>query len=459
MIDDINIATEKALFSEGSTVDLMICKNCKFNKNGICSEINEKISSEDYCANWEEKIFDEEKDQLRNIYELIIKVLKKYCDLKEEYYSLIALWIIGTYTHKEFITYPYLFFNAMKGSGKSRLLKLILKLSNNGIMANNLSEAVLFRTAGQRTLGIDEFEHVGTKEKGLLRELLNSAYKKGTCVERAKKVYGDKGDEWVIERYDVYCPILMANISGMEEVLSDRCISLILEKSDKKQITRLLELFDTDLDILAIKRTFSVDSVSKILKNMEIGDGWNNYVLSLDRIDTIDTTHTTHTIDTIDIHTSFYIKIDKSGIDSRSLELFFPLFVISRSLGDDILDKTIETAKFIVNEKKDEDFMENRDVTFLNFIANSENYFQSIADYEFIKEKDILEKYKEWVEYDDKNEEFKWLKSHWIGRALKRLNLIVEKKRIAKGRMVRINFVKAKKQSELFKKENETEHI
>jgi len=37
----------------------------------------------------------------------------------------------------------------------------------------------------------------------------------------------------VIEEFAVYCPIAMANIRGMENVLGDRCISLILEKSSK----------------------------------------------------------------------------------------------------------------------------------------------------------------------------------------------------------------------------------
>ena len=168
-------------------------------------EFNEviKVIGEDRAKHIFEKRFVEETDKqiadsmmteeeelltLKLIYERIIIVLKRYCDLKDEYYSLIALWIMGTYCHKEFPTFPYLFFNAMKGSGKSRLLKLIIHLSNNGRLINNMSEAVLFRTASMRTFGIDEFEHVGNKEKASLRELLNSAYKKGTVVERAVKI-------------------------------------------------------------------------------------------------------------------------------------------------------------------------------------------------------------------------------------------------------------------------------
>ena len=122
---------------------------------------------------------------IKDSYYLVIDILKKYCDLPEKYYKLIALWIIGTYFHDEFPTYPYLFLNAMKGSGKSRLLKLITYLSKDGCMLNSITEAVLFRTKG--TLGIDEFEGITRKGSEALKELLNSAYKKGILVKRMKK--------------------------------------------------------------------------------------------------------------------------------------------------------------------------------------------------------------------------------------------------------------------------------
>ena len=69
------------------------------------------------------KIREDNKKKLKESYFLIIKILNKYLDLKPEYYDIIALWIIGTYYHKSFITFPYLFLNAVKGSGKSRALK------------------------------------------------------------------------------------------------------------------------------------------------------------------------------------------------------------------------------------------------------------------------------------------------------------------------------------------------
>ena len=42
----------------------------------------------------------------------IILVLKKWVDMPNEYLNIVSLWIIGTYFHKQFSAYPYLFFNA-----------------------------------------------------------------------------------------------------------------------------------------------------------------------------------------------------------------------------------------------------------------------------------------------------------------------------------------------------------
>lgn len=112
--------------------------------------------------------------KLNNCYQAINYVLREYVDLKEEYYSIISLWIIGTYVHDSFNTFPFLFINAMRGSGKTRLLKLIAALSKDGDIQANISESVLFRTAKGRTILLDEMESIGSKERGLLRELLNA---------------------------------------------------------------------------------------------------------------------------------------------------------------------------------------------------------------------------------------------------------------------------------------------
>jgi len=166
-----------------------------------------------------EKEKEESKKMLYDAYMNIIDLLKEYLDIKEEYYNIIALWIIGTYFHEEFPSYPFLFFNAMKGSGKTRAMNLITFLSKDGEMLNNMTEAVLFRTQG--TLAIDEFEGVTRKGKESLRELLNSCYKRGTKVKRMAQKKTIEGTIQVVEEFSIYRPIILANIWGMEEVLGE----------------------------------------------------------------------------------------------------------------------------------------------------------------------------------------------------------------------------------------------
>src|SRR3989344_7161905 len=89
--------------------------------NHECGKTNLKLIS--YPSNENPLYFYSE--ELTSCYQKIIDVLKYYSDLDDDYYSLISLWTMGTYLHKQFSSYSYLFFNAMKGSGKSRLLKMI----------------------------------------------------------------------------------------------------------------------------------------------------------------------------------------------------------------------------------------------------------------------------------------------------------------------------------------------
>jgi hypothetical protein len=372
----------------------------------------------------------------------IKKILRKYIDTSEENYSLISLWIIGTYTHSVFSSYPYLFFNAMKGSGKSRTIKLIICLSYNGRLVMDLTDAVLFRTAKGSTLGIDEFENVVAKEKTTLRTLLNSAYKKGVKVARMKKVKAKGQESMEVEEFEVYAPIVMANINGMDNVLSDRCITIIQERTTDDRINRLIEDFDKDKEIQAIKEQLSVNLVKlmQLVSSKNIISEWNDYVGFMCSPETTQTTLPTQiTPDKLKI----FEKIYGSDIKARHLELFFPLFVIASLMGEEFLDKIIETAKSIVSVKKSEDLVESRDVALIEFISN----MQQTLDFTSITE--LTRQFKDYMQEED--EQYHTITAKWFGRALKRLNLIIEKRRLGRGVEVIVNVVKAKEKIRLFK--------
>lgn len=383
-----------------------------------------KLDNPSYDLSGEEE---KDKNNLIEVYRTIIDVLKYYVDLDEKYYSLIAIWIIGTYFHKEFPSYPYLFFNAMKGSGKSRLLRLITYLSKDGCMLNSLTEAVLFRTTG--TLGIDEFEGLNRKGKENLTELLNSAYKKGIKVKRMKKVKTFNGEEQQVEEFDVYRPICIANISGMDNVLNDRCITIILNRSNNPIITKKVELFEMDSRIHFIK-SFSFEKCSICSVDVLFKE-YNEYI---DYIYT--NTYTTHNY----TNNTLFDKINDAGIDGRNLEITLSLLVLASLIGEEIFEDLLKTLKEVVEERKKEDSVENLDISLIDFIS------QEVETREWISVKKIYTEFKSFVQIEEM-----WFNEKWLGRALKRLGLIKEKKRMNFGIVIKLDYKKAQDKIRIFK--------
>jgi hypothetical protein len=393
-------------------------------------EIDKKIKEEK-----ENEELDEIRKELGSSFEDIIRILKYYSDLKEENYLLIALWIIGSHMINSFNTYPYLFLNAPKGSGKTRLMRLIVTLSGGEVLLSP-TEAILFRTKG--ALGIDEFESVGRKGFENIRELLNAAYKKGAIIKRMKKVKTFGGEEQQVESFSVYRPIVMANISGMDEVLGDRCFPLILDKSSNSLITKKIEIFDFTQEI---QKLGSLGS-SVVSKNIYTGieRAWNDYletVYSLNGINSL-----TDITPLTDRQKAFFDKIDKSNINGRSLELSFPLLFVADFLNEKVFDGLLQYLKNMDEEKKSEDMAESFDVSLLDFIC------EQIDDNRWFPVGELTEGFRKFL---NSNEE--WINNRWMGKALKRSNLIIEKKKINGTKRVRLNIKKAEEKIKIFRPE------
>lgn len=384
---------------------------------------------------------EEVQRMLSDAYHNIIDIFKEYVEMKEEYYSIIALWIIGTYFHDSFYSYPYLFLNAMKGSGKSRTLNLITTLAKDGEIVNSLTEAVLFRTKG--TLAIDESEGLERKGKENLRELLNSAYKKGVKVKRMKQQKVGDSMEQVVEVFNVYRPIVIANITGMESVLGDRCIPLILEKSFNKKITNLIEIFAEDPMVLETKKLLNQCSLCSLCRcsfSVERYKEWNNYIKYANNNYTNNTNHNNYTNNTN--YTEAFRSINLTDLNGREIELSFPLFLVAQEIGVEVLKETTLILSEIFKAKKEEDFVENTDVSLIDFISqmpeNSSDQFLSIAK--------ITQNFKDFMQ---SNED--WINTKWMGRALKRTDLVIDKRRRGHGVEIRLNISKAQERIQKFK--------
>ncbi len=419
-------------------------------------EINEKLlMNDENFKKLSNSEYDLEEDKekinedLKIAYYNIMDLLKKYCDLDEESYSIIAIWIIGTYFHEQFESYPYLFLNAMRGSGKSRTIKLITDLSKDGEQQASMTEAVLFRTKG--TLGIDEFEGITRKGSENLRELLNASYKKGTTIKRMKQKKGLDGSmEQIVESFDVFRPIVMANITGMEEVLGDRCISIIISKSDKDVIIKLVEIWKKEEIFLKTKEILEKCSLCSVVVAGECYKQWNNYIIykyyinnnthqytDIEKEDNKNTTKNTKNIH--QIYTNLFEKIKKIDMDGRSLELTLPLLLISYQISVDIFEEVYNSVKIYIKQKREEQFIESRDISLIDYVS------QEVTQ-DWLATREITRRFKEFIQADEE-----WITPKWVGWGLRRLKLRLKHKRVAGGIKIMLDINKAQKDIRMFR--------
>lgn len=366
------------------------------------------------------------------IYELILEILDDYIDMEDEEKKKIAMWVIGASLKDCFETFPILYINASMSSGKTRLLKLLNNLIPNSLLTTNLTEAVLFRipqAASLNAMLIDEAEGITSKEQGNLKELLNSCYKKGSEVIRMRKV--PKTESYEAERFDLFLPVAIANITGLEGVVESRAISIIMEKSNRSDIIKKMEIFTFDDRFEKVKKTLStVDSVVKC----SFSNDYLQICLFLNNC-----TNYTNNINNI-YYTNYtnFIELIKNGeIGGRELEIWLPLFTVASHISDNILKELYEIALSDMRHRRESDIIEDRDTSFLLFLHNT--YFQNHSKTEFQKPSEMREEFRE---LEGMNKSDYWPSSQWIGRCLKRLKIIIEKRRLARGVEVMIDYNK-----------------
>ena len=338
----------------------------------------------------------------------IRNVIKKYIDTSEENIEILSLWVIGTYFHSQFETFPLLQLYAQKRSGKTRTLKLLSSLAkgSDGSVSTSPTETLLFRHK-EGALFFDEMECISSKERGAFRETLNAVYKRGNKIIRYKEVRKDGIKDWVEENFYPYYPIGLANINGLGDVLGDRAIQIILRRSNKK-ITKLVEDFSTNNEITKLKGELS-------LINAEIPQNffsdWNNYIQGLEFCNK----------ELIEI----FDKIQQTEIYGRNLELFFPLIIIAYLCKD--VDNFLITAKEFVTAKDEEELFEDVDEKLKQFL-----YKLEVSNY--IPVRTLCETFRESLE----NPEV-WVNEKWLGRAIKRLGLVKHKRQVNGKSQVLLN--------------------
>ena len=368
------------------------------------------------------------------IYHLVKRIYKSWVDMDDDYFDIVTCWTLGTYFFDAWVTYPYVFINAIKRSGKTRLLKLMSVLCNNCVYTMSLKEAVLFRLPAVKGTGlfIDETEQISGREKSDLRELLNAAYKRGVSVFRMRR--NPQTEKFEPDQFEVFVPIATANIKGIDDVLADRCITLTMERSLNTQITDKVEMFELDPKVRLFKYMM-YDKTSNLVSIVH-DDITKTYTLYISLINTNYTNNIINTFNTT--NTDIINDFRKAKITGRDLELWLPLFIV-KEVFTEVYSDIISIASKYAEERRTTDVME--DYT-SNIIVTLARFIQDKNAEEFFLLNDICHLYNQENEIDEKN---KWaMKSRRLQNQLKKLKLINERRRVGQGVEVRLRFDKIK---------------
>ena len=375
------------------------------------------------------------------VHDEIINIIHFYLDVSNDTASILALWIIGTHFYKKFPTFPVLFLNASRGSGKTRGLSLMSHLCAgfSGKIQNNISLSSVFRAKG--VLLFDECEKLKHSEFTELLTLLNGCYKKGSQVSRQKKVKTPQGESYQTESFDIYRPVALANIGGLDRVLQDRAIIIYMDKSFSPIICSRVEDFDTRLAPLKKKIELLVndnhdnhDDYDNLLTY------WNDF-LTLKYQDSI--SKKVDALDKVDGLTQnfkLFDKIYEANIRGRSLEITFPLILIAKKINDSVFEDTLTLCSGIAKMRRESE-RDDVDTLILRFVSSKKtdiqewwtvkelfNHFSLFASVDLSKEMSIIS----------------------FGMALDRLQLISQRRRTTSDRQVKLNIERAEKRVGLF---------
>lgn len=345
-------------------------------------------------------------------YAEVKKAWREYIEFdKPAYYDLLTLWVIGTYFFHIFNSYPYIYFGGTKRAGKTKALTLASALAFNAVFSGNLSTSSMFRLIqnSRCTLLIDETEKLANPERAQdFRGLLLCGYKKGEFVFRAEKT---RKDRYKPESFEVYSPKMLANIRGLEDVLEDRCITIIMKRAKNPRI------LNAEINLN--------DSVWQKTRN-------SLYMLYLQHWKEIkeiyDNTGELSAVNELSEHAE-----SVSLLSGREFELWKPIFSLAKFFDQHVKAATSQTTQTTLSslmlklalekaeEKKTENMTETGDCILIETLLDMVN-----AD-SYYKVKEIRD---ETAKHFD--EEQKWLNTKWVGRALKRLGF-TDKRRVGTG--------------------------
>jgi hypothetical protein len=327
-----------------------------------------------------------------DVYVGVRTAFEEYIELEDpEAYDFLVLWSIGTYFFHLFPAYPYIYVGGIKQTGKTKLLNILERICFNAKNSIDLTGSALFRNVEvfRSTLLIDEADILDNPERRQeIRKLLWGGYKRGSLVDRTNP--NTLQPEW----FEVYSPKAIANIKGVEDVLEDRCIVLIMKRGKRKDIINKEVPLEASVwqELRDKLYTFYLSYFGEISEHNALYEGGKGGALE--------------------------------KLSGRELELWKPILTLALFFEryiDGLYEKMVDFAVRKSEEKLTENVTETAEyilATTLTELVKADDYYRV---------KDIRE-----LMASKYSEEQKWLSDKWVGNALRRLGFM-EKRRIGKG--------------------------
>ena len=108
-------------------------------------------------------------------------------------------------------------------------------------------------------------------------------------------------------------------------------------------------------------------------------------------------------------------------------------------INEDVFDNIIKISKEMSEKKTEEDVMESNDVSLIEFISKMSSEIE-YGGYKFVHKLSEEFRYFLGIRKEREQEDINPL---WLGRALKRMGLVVDKRRLSSGIEVKLNIPKA----------------
>jgi hypothetical protein len=163
----------------------------------------------------------------------IEEALKKHLDIPRAEMILAKRWIEGTFFYDVFDAFPIESILGVSESGKSRLCLVNLALAYHAEGLIDPTEATIFRAKEEDrvSLIVDEAEYLNNVNlHATLRILINASYSKNSgFVTR----YDEEDGRRVKRRFNLYSPMCISGIGGLEGVTLSRAFRIVMRRRDK----------------------------------------------------------------------------------------------------------------------------------------------------------------------------------------------------------------------------------